>query len=305
MAIFSRFVPFMLFLCLIATSSAFGQTGYDDSQMRQSAAVRIKTTHGVDVDWKNTTLIELSDIEARLNTVARVKQNHGLSFDWKTNSLLQLSDTEARLNTVKRIKANHGVEFDWQKTSLLELTDAEARMNAAKRIAGATNQPVDWSKHSLEDLLRMESGATQRNSNSDSRVLPFDVLFPSASQNAMGIQKLTDSEKQALHKHVEDLLVTAAQAGAQQQPKSSQTTPPVAGSPVQSTVIESKIEDDFEGWEGETIVKLLNGQIWQQTEYYYHYHYAFMPEVLIYRSGAGWKMKVDGVDRAVGVTQLK
>jgi hypothetical protein len=53
------------------------------------------------------------------------------------------------------------------------------------------------------------------------------------------------------------------------------------------SVIESKVDGDFEGWEGETIIKLLNGQIWQQTEYYYHYHYAYMPDVLVYRSGSG------------------
>jgi hypothetical protein len=70
-------------------------------------------------------------------------------------------------------------------------------------------------------------------------------------------------------------------------------------------VIESSIDGDFEGFEGETIIKLMNGQIWQQTEYYYHYHYAFMPKVLIYKSGSGYKMKVDGVDKAVGVIKLK
>ena len=54
-------------------------------------------------------------------------------------------------------------------------------------------------------------------------------------------------------------------------------------------------------WEGETIVKLMNGQIWQQTEYHYDYHYAYMPNVLVYRSGGGYKMKVDGTEEAVGV----
>ena len=49
----------------------------------------------------------------------------------------------------------------------------------------------------------------------------------------------------------------------------------------------------------------MNGQIWQQTEYYYHYRYAFMPKVLIYRSDGGYKMKVDGVDKAVGVDRLR
>ncbi len=69
-------------------------------------------------------------------------------------------------------------------------------------------------------------------------------------------------------------------------------------------LIESQIDGDFEGWEGETIVKPTNGQIWQQSEYYYHYHYAFMPKVLIFRSGGGYKMKVDGVEKSVGVTWL-
>jgi len=41
--------------------------------------------------------------------------------------------------------------------------------------------------------------------------------------------------------------------------------------------IESQIDGDFEGWEGDTIIKLMNGQIWQQTEYYYYYTYSFMP----------------------------
>ena len=73
----------------------------------------------------------------------------------------------------------------------------------------------------------------------------------------------------------------------------------------QLSVIESKVDGDFEGWEGETIIKLMNGQIWQQTEYHYHYHYAFMPEVLIFKSGSGHKMWVKGVKKAVSVERLK
>lgn len=48
----------------------------------------------------------------------------------------------------------------------------------------------------------------------------------------------------------------------------------------------------------------MNGQIWQQTEYWYHYHYSFMPKVYIFRSGGGYKMKVDGIEKAVGITLL-
>ena len=70
-------------------------------------------------------------------------------------------------------------------------------------------------------------------------------------------------------------------------------------------VIESRVKGEFKGWEGETVVRLTNGQIWQQTEYYYYYRYAYMPEVLIYNSNNGIVMKVDGIDKAVRVQRLK
>jgi len=73
---------------------------------------------------------------------------------------------------------------------------------------------------------------------------------------------------------------------------------------VSGQVIKGKIDGDFEGWEGETIVKLTNGDIWQQTEYYNKYHYAYSPEVILVRDGSGYKMKVDGVSKAVSVQRL-
>jgi len=68
--------------------------------------------------------------------------------------------------------------------------------------------------------------------------------------------------------------------------------------------IESKIDGDFEGFDGDTIIKLMNGQIWQQNEYYYEYMYAFMPNVIIFKDGSKYKMIVEGIDSAVGVTEL-
>lgn len=70
-------------------------------------------------------------------------------------------------------------------------------------------------------------------------------------------------------------------------------------------VIESFIDGEFEGFKGETIIKLTNGQIWQQTEYYYHYHYGYRLPVLIYRSASSYKMKVEGIEKAVRVIRLK
>ena len=71
------------------------------------------------------------------------------------------------------------------------------------------------------------------------------------------------------------------------------------------SVIESQIDGEFTGWEGETIFKLYNGQIWQQTSYSYTYHYAYNPDVIIYPSKGSCKMKVDGVKDAITVQRLR
>ena len=70
------------------------------------------------------------------------------------------------------------------------------------------------------------------------------------------------------------------------------------------TFIESKIDGEFEGWDGDTIFQLTNGQVWQQSSYNYHYHYAYRPDVLIYSTGSGYKMMVEGVDRTISVIRL-
>ena len=71
------------------------------------------------------------------------------------------------------------------------------------------------------------------------------------------------------------------------------------------SVVETTISGAFSGWSGDTIWKMDNGQIWQQSEYSYTYHYAYRPSVLIFRSGGGWKMRVDGLTEQIGVKLLK
>lgn len=72
-----------------------------------------------------------------------------------------------------------------------------------------------------------------------------------------------------------------------------------------SGAIEGRISGEFEGWDGDTVFKLTNGQIWQQSSYAYTYHYAYRPEVLIYSTNGGCKLKVDGVDDSIFVKRLK
>lgn len=64
-------------------------------------------------------------------------------------------------------------------------------------------------------------------------------------------------------------------------------------------VVESKINGEFKGWEGETTYELMNGQVWQQTVYKYTYKYAYMPRALIYNAGGGHVMNVKGTKAKV------
>jgi hypothetical protein len=132
---------------------------------------------------------------------------------------------------------------------------------------------------------------------------PLDSILSRKEQEVMGLSQLSVRQKEALRRAIINLYMAGFNQGKEEAAKA--LIPSLRKSVPAGEVTESQIDSEFEGWEGETIVKLINGQIWQQTEYYYIYHYAYMPEVLVYRSSFGYKMKVDGVDRAVGVTRLR
>lgn len=62
-------------------------------------------------------------------------------------------------------------------------------------------------------------------------------------------------------------------------------------------VIDSYIDGDFKGWDGNTIFKLLNRQEWQQdAPTSTIFVTLYRPAVFIYLSSEGYKMKVAGVD---------
>jgi len=71
------------------------------------------------------------------------------------------------------------------------------------------------------------------------------------------------------------------------------------------SLIESKIDNDFEGYDFGNIYKLRNGQIWQQTGARYRYRYKYAPDVIIFRRGGSYQMQVEGMDDSVTVERLK
>lgn len=72
-----------------------------------------------------------------------------------------------------------------------------------------------------------------------------------------------------------------------------------------SAIIESNIDGEFKGWEGQTVIRLINGQVWQQNDLQLYLHLAIMPKVMIIPTPGGYKAKVEGVSMSVGVTRLR
>jgi hypothetical protein len=71
------------------------------------------------------------------------------------------------------------------------------------------------------------------------------------------------------------------------------------------SMIESRIDGRFDGWSGETIFKLENGQIWQQASYANTPSRKYRPKVVITRTGAGFEMQVEGLTASLRVQLLQ
>lgn len=57
------------------------------------------------------------------------------------------------------------------------------------------------------------------------------------------------------------------------------TTPAVVSQPERPGEIQMRqhVENDWTGWDGDTIVRLTDGSVWRQEEYHYEYRYAYRP----------------------------
>ncbi|QNA70490.1 hypothetical protein [Sulfurospirillum diekertiae] len=68
--------------------------------------------------------------------------------------------------------------------------------------------------------------------------------------------------------------------------------------------ITSQIQGAFEGFKGDTIIELTNGEKYKQAEYFYEYHYAYSPNVTIINSTNGSFLKIDGIEKEFKVTKV-
>ncbi len=68
--------------------------------------------------------------------------------------------------------------------------------------------------------------------------------------------------------------------------------------------VESRINGTFHGWDGDTVVELTNGQVWEQTEFYLELDLSLYADVMVYYD-SGYKMWVEGIDESVGVERIR
>ena len=132
-------------------------------------------------------------------------------------------------------------------------------------------------------------------------------LMTTEEMDATGVSRLSPKERKSLDiwlNRYTNLLVKST-ADLRKEQSSVTRRAPTRGVSQCPTTIESTISGDFEGWSGETIFKLDNGQIWEQAEYSYTYSYAYRPDVTIVPTAAGCKMKVEDEDEMLIVRRIK
>ena len=116
-------------------------------------------------------------------------------------------------------------------------------------------------------------------------------------------EKLGNTRTQSMLRAENDMIRNGLLLSAEDRKRQARSGATHGG--VSGGVVESRVDGEFNGWNGNTIVRLSNGQIWAQEQYYYEYRYAYMPKVIVFVSDGRWSMLVDGTSKAVPVSRLK
>jgi hypothetical protein len=128
----------------------------------------------------------------------------------------------------------------------------------------------------------------------DDRPARITCLMSPADVEATGLRGLSADQIDALSAWLENYRVAAQQLALQEY---------IEGDAVREAAVQSRIDGDFDGWEGDTIFRLENGQIWQQISPSARYHFARHPRVTI--SAAPHKLRVEGLAYEIGVRRLR
>ena len=163
---------------------------------------------------------------------------------------------------------------------------------------------------------------------------PLELRVGTEAAQAMGLHKLTAEERLTLARWIERHLdgkpvpmssptVAFALDGVTVQ---AQIVPAMAAAAVaapaasgaasafglEQTEVEgelaalpARIVGEFVGWDGKTLFKLDNGQVWRQSTSGVYRHKSTDPEITIERGAFGYKLRVVETKRSIAVRRIK
>lgn len=68
---------------------------------------------------------------------------------------------------------------------------------------------------------------------------------------------------------------------------------------------DTKLEGEFEGFEGDRVYTLANGDKWQQVKYKYKYKYKYRPKVKLWRDGSFYYLEFDCMQEMIQVRRVQ
>lgn len=131
--------------------------------------------------------------------------------------------------------------------------------------------------------------------------LRIELVMTPEELRAAGIGTLNNSQRQALNDWLNRYTERIIRAALSK----DYTSPSASVQSSCSPAIEGTLSGEFHGWDGETIFKLDNGQIWKQAEYDYTYSYSYRPDITIYSTSAGCRMKVEDEEETILVRRIR
>jgi len=69
-------------------------------------------------------------------------------------------------------------------------------------------------------------------------------------------------------------------------------------------VRDSKIDGEFNGWDGDNVYELIDGSKWKQRRYRYRYRYRYRPRAKVWKDGSRYWLEVDGIDEKIEVKRV-
>jgi hypothetical protein len=142
--------------------------------------------------------------------------------------------------------------------------------------------------------LLMSSAQVAVAQPADDRPARVTCLMSPDDIEATGIRNLSAAQLDALSVWLENYRIDAQRLALMEY---------IEGDSVKEAAVESRIDGDFDGWEGATVFRLENGQIWQQTSPSARYYFARNPRVTI--SAAPHRLRVEGMAYEVAVRRLR